>query len=454
MACAEWHLANRAALVRLVTESDFDTSKENAQKLKTTILDIDGTFWSLLPQFCSLMQPLRLAIHTLQGDTAKLSDVLGAFVRIHAGLMEALESSECTFKDETRDQLKDIFSKRFKFLYHPIHLITFALDPRYAKVCKALPSAVRHWLKRLHGLSADSAALVNEYGLFRASFADPAQADIWEPEATSDPVSWWRSWGDEFPVLSKLALKLLSLPPSAAAAERNWSTQDFIISKRRNRLTPLRAEKLIYIYFNLRSLAQAEGQRRGPGINDAALKRWHASLSVHADFSWPTTTDGEHMFNWDDEDDVDAEFSGMHGDEMAGGAEDDVDEEEADRQAEEAAFSPFVPADFSTPGEGFELLPCPTKLPHDLEPGQPLARWFGPPYNMWYVGKIDEVNKRRTKSENVSVAFNDATHGETRGMFIADAESYGADKLWVLLKGIPIEVGLGSDTGNDSSDEE
>ena len=69
-----------------------------------------------------------------------------------------------------------------------------------------------------------------------------------------------------------------------------------------------------------------------------------------------------------------------------------------------------------------------------LEPGQLLARWFGPPYNnMWYMGKIDEVNRRRTKSENVSVAFNDTTHGETRGMFIADAESYGAEKLWVLL---------------------
>ena len=87
------------------------------------------------------------------------------------------------------------------------------------------------------------------------------------------------------------------------------------------------------------------------------------------------------------------------------------------------AFSPFVPDDFSTPGKGVELLPCPSKLPHDLEPGQLLARRFGPPYNTWYMGKIDEVNRRRTKSENFSVAFNDTTHGETRGRFIADAET-------------------------------
>ena len=90
---------------------------------------------------------------------------------------------------------------------------------------------------------------------------------------------------------------------------------------------------------------------------------------------------------------------------------------------------------------------CPSKLPHDIELGQKLARWFGPPYNAWFVGKVEEINKRRTKSENVSVAFNDETYGETRGMFVAEAETYGADKLWCLLKPIPVE--LDSDDSED-----
>ena len=53
---------------------------------------------------------------------------------------------------------------------------------------------------------------------------------------------------------------------------------------------------------------------------------------------------------------------------------------------------------------------------------------------------IWEVNRRRTKSENVSVEFDDDTYGETRGMFVAAAETYGTDKLWVVLKPIPIEL--------------
>ena len=79
--------------------------------------------------------------------------------------------------------------------------------------------------------------------------------------------------------------------------------------------------------------------------------------------------------------------------------------------------------------------------PRPIEPGQRLARWFGPPCNAWFVlGKVDHINKRRTKSENVCVAFKDPTFGETRGMFVADADTYGADRLWSLLRAIPIEL--------------
>ena len=50
------------------------------------------------------------------------------------------------------------------------------------------------------------------------------------------------------------------------------------------------------------------------------------------------------------------------------------------------------------------MLPCPARLPHDLEVGQKLARWFGEGYNS--VGTSarspSKVNRRRTKQENVS----------------------------------------------------
>ena len=56
------------------------------------------------------------------------------------------------------------------------------------------------------------------------------------------------------------------------------------------------------------------------------------------------------------------------------------------------------------------------------------------------MGKITEVNKRRTKQENVSVEFVDEEYGTTWGHFLASADDYGANKLWVVLEAIPIEL--------------
>ena len=44
------------------------------------------------------------------------------------------------------------------------------------------------------------------------------------------------------------------------------------------------------------------------------------------------------------------------------------------------------------------------------------------------------------------VAFTNETEGETVAMFTADANEYGADKLWCLLKPIAFEL-------SDSEDE-
>jgi hypothetical protein len=318
VACAEWHEANRGALIRLVTDPAYDSPATVAKsELKTLVLDLDTSFWPILPQLIALVQPIRLAIFTLMNDNAKLSDVMAAFVRIHEAQMTFVASPGCTLTASTKSSLRSINQQRFKFLYHPVHLVAFALDPRYAQKCKAAPSVLRYWMKTLHMEESDEEALVNEYGRFRASMSDPAQADIWTAAATADPVGWYLSWGDEFPTLTKLALRVLSCAPSAAGAERNWSTQDYIVSKRRNRLTPQRAEKLVYIYFNSRSLARSEAQRRGPGITVETLERWHSSFVVHPDFHWPNQGEGKQMFEWDGDDDEDTEFIGMHGDEIA-----------------------------------------------------------------------------------------------------------------------------------------
>jgi hypothetical protein len=53
-----------------------------------------------------------------------------------------------------------------------------------------------------------------------------------------------------------VALKLMSMPPTAAGGERNWSTCSFIWSNSCNRLLLGRVALLVYIYFNSRVLTK------------------------------------------------------------------------------------------------------------------------------------------------------------------------------------------------------
>ena len=52
-----------------------------------------------------------------------------------------------------------------------------------------------------------------------------------------------------------------------------------------------------------------------------------------------------------------------------------------------------------------------------------------------------------------SVEFVSEEEGRTRGLFVADAESYGIDRLWVLLEPIPIDCDASSSCSDPPEDE-
>jgi hypothetical protein len=65
-------------------------------------------------------------------------------------------------------------------------------------------------------------------------FGDPAAFLV----AKDMPAhTWWSSYGYETLELQSFAIKLLSQVIVASACERNWSTFEFIHSKKHNRLT-------------------------------------------------------------------------------------------------------------------------------------------------------------------------------------------------------------------------
>lgn len=67
-----------------------------------------------------------------------------------------------------------------------------------------------------------------------------------------NPLTWWKSHAERFPLLSKLAKKYLSAPPSSIESERIFSIGGNIYTDKRSRLNDNTGEMLIFTNFNLR----------------------------------------------------------------------------------------------------------------------------------------------------------------------------------------------------------
>jgi hypothetical protein len=79
-------------------------------------------------------------------------------------------------------------------------------------------------------------------------FADPTAFLV---AKEMPPHTWGSSYGSETPELQSIAIKVLSQVIVALACERNWSTFEFIHSKKRNILTSDRAPDLVFVFSSL-----------------------------------------------------------------------------------------------------------------------------------------------------------------------------------------------------------
>ncbi|GBG86187.1 hypothetical protein CBR_g41091 [Chara braunii] len=96
-------------------------------------------------------------------------------------------------------------------------------------------------------------------------------AEIEQPDF--DPVRWWRVQGVEHRILRDVAMRCLGAWTTASPCERNWSTHDFVHTKRPNRLGVEQLEKLVFCHWNLKLLqsSHARGGFIGAGLPGVGL---------------------------------------------------------------------------------------------------------------------------------------------------------------------------------------
>jgi hypothetical protein len=124
-------------------------------------------------------------------------------------------------------------------------------------------------LRRYFPDPAERNLVIGEFARFSGCLAPFDAGDSIGNRGILEPKEWWLFYGASTPRLQQLALKLLGQPCSSSCCERNWSTYSFIHSIRRNKITPQRAQDLVYIHTNLRLLS-----RRSDAYKQGRSRMW------------------------------------------------------------------------------------------------------------------------------------------------------------------------------------
>eukprot|EP00955_Chlamydomonas_euryale_P007617 80757-Chlamydomonas_euryale.AAC.1 len=170
--------------------------------------------------------------------------------------LDGMEDAMGPLSHERGVVILEHLERRWEMLHSPLHAAGLLLDPEFqqhnydgrdvtsVEVRDGMKNVLMRMLPDMEARGNAEHQLSNfrnQWGCFKPTLGTEtmyAQARVlpaWE---------WWLTYGGDAPELQKVALRVLSQVASAGACERNWSSYDFIHSRRRNRLKPRTAEDL------------------------------------------------------------------------------------------------------------------------------------------------------------------------------------------------------------------
>ena len=278
--CMDSVQKNKHVLRKLVV-SEMSESTNLSRSIKRVILD--DNFWETNEAMVQLLNPLFIAITSLEADEPNLADVYKIYNGVETKMKEGLSSSP--FATSEQLQVMDILAKRKDFCIHIVHKSAYLLDPRYHGMLLSdndRVSAVEFICKLAEtfafcDLSIDDDKIQENLALYTAREGFYSKSFLWKNVEKISPTAWWKGFCST-QELSKIACKLLNLPSTTASVERSFSTYANIHTAKRNKLSNDKAKKLVFISQNIKYATKAELPNPAPSTNQA-----HASTSIAFD---------------------------------------------------------------------------------------------------------------------------------------------------------------------------
>ena len=238
------------------------------EEIKQQIINFE--FWKDAKVLCNFFEPFITFINQLQSDQSRLSTAYIQLKSIENGILQNIEIA-----NDFKTQVLNFGKQRWNnFLYNPVILLAYQLDPKYrgellnANQCDSI---IEREILRLMPEDKKNEVLM-EYSDYVGKFGGFSDDHLWGV-ITSHPINWWTLVARRYPILSAIARQVLSIPSTSAASEQNWSSFGFIHSKLRNRLDNSKVEKCVYLYWNMRVLKQIYQQEKAVDNVDLSIVR-------------------------------------------------------------------------------------------------------------------------------------------------------------------------------------
>jgi hypothetical protein len=162
-----------------------------------------------------------------------------------------------------KEDINMLMDERWEKMYNPVMLVAHLLDPRYFG--RRLPgdgmNEISEFINRYY--SEDSITIYSQLMSYRAKSDCFNNTLAWNTIENVDPITWWiANFAESAPELTEVAQRVLTIPTSSAASERNWSAFAHIHDKKRNRLSNQKVLKLVYIYSNYKLQISPDNRKK------------------------------------------------------------------------------------------------------------------------------------------------------------------------------------------------
>jgi Protein of unknown function (DUF 659)/hAT family C-terminal dimerisation region len=252
ISCLESFMINKAAL-QLVMLDPYISSKIDPE-LKQVVLT--EAFFVEIAQLHGVLTPLKDLIDIVESKNSAISNVVDYYHTFWNRVIELDPSVSY------KESILQYVANRWRMFYHPIMSLAMYLDPK-SNMQRIPPTTINTddvdtAMEQLIPDDDKRLRTMTQYLQYKARDGVFAPKSIWKPIDSNSVTTlcWWRAnFKYAAPELYELAERVLNIPTSSAAVERTFSSYGYVHSSSRNRLTPERSEKLIFLYHNLDELS-------------------------------------------------------------------------------------------------------------------------------------------------------------------------------------------------------